>query len=100
MFWIFDESSFIEPNNGIGYIAVFKLKNKNNKCKTITTMDVGSVLSAKLERANHVIGRVGFWASDEVKYPDSYIFTETAQKGNCQLEIVRVYRIYIKNQIE
>ena len=82
---------------GVGYIAVYKLKDNDSKCETINTDKIGEMTPPALREANYVIGRIGYFGSYKYKYPDAYIFTQAAQRGYCQLDIIRVYRIHFKD---
>ena len=98
MWWIYGFSNYIRLHSGFGYIVVYKFKNKseNDECQTIPDT-IGDTVPRSMERANYVIARIGFWNKDDYKYPDAYVFTAAAQKGNCELEIARVYRIRFKD---
>ena len=81
-----------EKANKTGYVVVYKFKHNDGKCKLLPTKLIKNHVPAKLEISNYMYGRIDFLGPG-YKYPDAYVFTEAAQKGSCQLEIARVYRL-------
>ena len=96
--WVYDVS-IQSIADGIGYVVVYRFKNRDHqRCKIKQMrMDNSKWWS---ENANYIKARYDFYFFDiceTFKYPDAYVFTQTAQQTNCPLEIARVYRIHFEN---
>ena len=98
--WVFTESTQ-SIAYGIGYVVVYKFKHEHHKQCIIRKLNWNDPEWSR--QTNYIKARYKFYHVDTIceasKYPDAYVFSRTAQKGNCPLQIARVYRIHFKNYI-